>query len=324
MARTEARRRMVAVSLAALLALGSSTVGAGDPPSPNVVRLLHSSQQLTSQSQAVRKESADVYNHVRARAEGRRRDRLGTARSENFTILAAADDDFAELVLAAAETHRREIALAWLGHELPAGSENTIIRVEVTDSVDVGLAMLQTQTTSLRNQIWLNTSPKRASGSTLAHEIAHVVLGSRFDGRMPVWAAEGVSCQYDDATRIQRRRQLLCHFARTERWPSTSRLLECDSIAPADEASYTVAASLTEYLLTLADRSTFLTFVVDGKNDGWEIALRRHYQIESVSDLDVNWRRWARTTAVTPQPIAARNGHDGWVPVADAVLSTEY
>jgi hypothetical protein len=239
-------------------------------------------------------------------------------------VLTTADADVAAHVLAAAETHRREIAIKWLGRELPAGSERTIIHVEVTDETDVGLAMLDSPRTSLRNQIWLKTSPLRATGTTLAHEVAHVVLGSRFDGRMPAWAAEGVSCQYDDETRIQRRKQWLRRFARTGSWPSTSHLLTCDRIAPADEASYTLAASLTEYLLMQADRSTFLTFVADGQRDGWEVALRRHYRIASPEDLDTRWRTWVRTSESSRQPVNTRDTHDRWVPVPEVVLSTKY
>ena len=65
-------------------------------------------------------------------------------------------------------------------------------------------------------------------------------------------------------------------------------------------AAYTVATSLTEFLLTRGDRREFLKFAVDGKERGWTSALKSHYGIESLGELQRAWQQWASDKTKKP------------------------
>ena len=71
------------------------------------------------------------------------------------------------------------------------------------------------------HRVWLTTSKRRALGSTLAHEITHLVLNARFSDGMPAWANEGIASLRDDAGRSAERQKILRRFARRNEWPRT-------------------------------------------------------------------------------------------------------
>lgn len=216
----------------------------------------------------------------------------GVARSANFLVFAPPGDALAEQVLHSAERLRCEIALDWFGAELPAAERRTIIQVRPSYSEDEGLTMLTGDHAESRHRVWLTTQPRRARGTTLAHELTHVLMHSRFPHGMPAWANEGAASLQDDADRHARRRDLLSQFVCTGHWPSLQRLLGAPAITPTDERAYAVATSLTRFLLTQADRATFLNFVAAGQQVGWDAALRRHYAIDTTAELQRHWQQW--------------------------------
>ncbi|MBI3465541.1 MAG: hypothetical protein HY000_21185 [Planctomycetes bacterium] len=219
----------------------------------------------------------------------------GIAGGKNFTVLAPSGGFFARKVLDRAEALRKEIALAWLGREVPEGKEFTHINVILAEELDSGLTLLAGPGRGLpgNNQIQLETTRDRATGSTLAHEIVQVVLASRFPQGMPAFATEGIAGLYDDAERLAIRKQLVSDFARTNRWPSLEVLLQSKSIDPSNGTGYATAASLTEFLLAQGDRARFLSFVEDAGQGGWDRALAQHYRIASVRELQQRWQSWA-------------------------------
>lgn len=234
----------------------------------------------------------------------------GIAGGKNFTVLAPSGGFFARKVSDRAESLRKEIALSWLGREIAEGKEFTHINVILSDEADTGLTLLAGPGRALpgNNRIQLETTRDRALGSTLAHEIVHVVLASRFPQGMPAFASEGIASLYDDEERVSVRRQLLSEFARTNRWPSLESLLRAQSIDPANGTGYATAASLTAFFLAQSDRVRFLAFVEDGSQSGWDRALAQHYRIASVGELQQRWQLWAtRSLSQSPATRPAAN-----------------
>lgn len=216
----------------------------------------------------------------------------GTAGSANFRVTAPAGEFLADRVLDVAEQLRHDIATAWLGRELADGGDLTFIHVELCEDRDVGLALLDQGPAKPCHRIWLKTSRDRALGTTLAHEVAHVVLARQLSAAVPVWATEGVSCQYDDRARATIRQEIVARFVRTRQWPDVGELLTARSFEPTDEIAYAAAVSLTDYLVFLAGREEFVAFVTTGRDHGWDAALARHYGLENVAALETAWRRW--------------------------------
>ena len=218
----------------------------------------------------------------------------GIAGGKNFTVVAPRGDHLAEKVVARAEELRKEIALAWLGEELADGKGRTHITLELAKDKDQGLTWLCGPGRQVRgdHRMFLTTSAERATGSTLAHEVTHVVLAVRFPQGMPAWANEGIASLADDDERHETRRRLSGEWARESRWPSLEQVLYQRTIQPSDQAAYTAAASLVEFLLEKGDRRALVGFVGQAQQDGWDSALRTSYGIPRVADLQRQWQEW--------------------------------
>ena len=226
------------------------------------------------------------------------------AHSENFIVLAP-DPSAAEEVLARAEQYRKEIAVEWLGQELPPSVGRTTINVEFVDGEDRALTWPAEGPSRKYHKMWLTSSRDRAAGSTLRHEIAHVVLHTRYPDMLPAWADEGIASLYDDPRRQETRRGILAWYAQTGNWPGLREVLQSKQIPADDQASYSVAASLAEYLLSRAGKHVLLAFAVAGNDrQDWDAALAQHYGISSVADLERQWRTWA-AAGKTPAAVTA-------------------
>lgn len=229
------------------------------------------------------------------------------AHSDNFLVVAP-DRQAAEAVLAAAEQHRRDLAVEWLGEELPPSVGMTVIHVEFSDQADKGLAWpIDTPARSL-HKLWLVGRPEKVVGATLRHEITHIVLATQFPGRLPAWADEGAASLQDDPERRAVRSRLLAWWAETGNWPRLEAVFAKSTISPGDQASYAVAASLTEFLLNRGGKARFLRFAMDGKAAGYPAALMHHYQIAGIGALETQWQQWVRQGCGASATAASEGG----------------
>lgn len=223
--------------------------------------------------------------------------------NQNFTVFTPAPakselgDAFAERVLQRAEEYRLEIAEEWLGEPLADGLGKTTINVKFSSDDDSGLTWAKESSASKIHMLYLRTSPERALGSTLKHEMAHIVLATRFPHphRLPAWLEEGIASRYDDPGRHTQRSEALTRLARQRNWPRLEDVLFNANITAADEVAYTVATSLVEMLLSRADKKTLLEFGAKASED-LEPALRHHYEITSVGELQSMWQEWVQKT----------------------------
>jgi hypothetical protein len=223
-------------------------------------------------------------------------EQIRTVSSQNFIVRAPSRAD-SKAVLARAEELRRDLATFWLDEELVAGDGPAIISVKYRDDLDRGLMFPIDSKSRTHHYVMLDTSRELALGSTLAHELTHVVLATRFGDSLPAWANEGAASMQDDSERMAIRRRIVARFAQSGAWPDLRAVLEAKNITPDDQESYAVAASLTEYLLAHAGRAELLRFAVAGKQEGYDQALRDHYGIEGVKVLAEQWRNWAGLNA---------------------------
>lgn len=235
-------------------------------------------------------------------------EKLRTVGSPNFIVRAPSRQD-SKAILAKAETLRRDLANFWLGSELKDGQGPAILSVRYRDDIDEGLMFPINSKSRSHHYVMLDTSRELAQGSTLAHELTHVVLVTEFGDGLPAWANEGAASMQDDAERIAIRRRIVARFAQSRVWPDLDAVLKADVISRDDQEAYAVAASLTEYLLAHAGRAEFLRFAVAGKSAGYDQALRDHYGIDGVKALAAQWKNWAGLNARitrSPSPRSAK------------------
>ncbi|MGD9633519.1 MAG: hypothetical protein AB7G28_05975 [Pirellulales bacterium] len=229
----------------------------------------------------------------------------GYASDANFLVYSPkakseeAEQRYAQSVLAEANRFRKEFALEWLGEELPTGAGRSVIYIDFSTVEDRGLTWAKDHPDRLLHNVYLSTSPSRAAGSTLRHEIVHTVLATRFahPKRLPPWAEEGIACRFDDDARKAARNQQTAFWARTGRAPNLALLLEMPDLKALDESGYAAAASLVSFLLTRGDKQEVVRFAADGQALGWEAALRSHYGIQSYAELQSGWQAWLADTS---------------------------
>ena len=131
----------------------------------------------------------------------------GFVHNENFVVFTESGlsrqvtQDFAQSVLVKAEEYRKQISQEWFGEQLPRGIGRTTINVSFSDDRDAGLTWAVDHPDRKLHTIYLYTTAEQAVGSTLAHEVAHAVLATRFPHphRLPAWVEEGIASQYDNA-----------------------------------------------------------------------------------------------------------------------------
>lgn len=225
---------------------------------------------------------------------------VGFATSDNFAVYSpdrlsrTEDQKFAETLLQKAEQFRREVAIEWLGSELPAGAGESAIYLEFTSMVDRGRTWAIDYPGREFHNVYLRTSPENATGSTLHHEIVHTVMATAFPhpNRLPQWVEEGIASRYDDDIRKDAREQMRRVWVRGQHFPSLTVLIEATNVRSVDEYSYAASTSVVAYLLTLADPQTLVEFARDGQSSGWDWSLRTHYQIGSIPELQDDWQGW--------------------------------
>jgi hypothetical protein len=224
----------------------------------------------------------------------------GVARTENFSVYVpdtstpGQAQQFAELLLERAEAYRAEIAKEWLGAELPAGAGRSTIYVEFSSIEDLGLTWAKDRPERNSHTIWLNTSPRLAIGETLKHEVAHAVFATKYPHphRLPSWIEEGIASRYDNEIRRDTRDQLARSWVRTGRAVRLEQVLDSSDLHSSDEYSYAAATSLVSFLLSRGDAQSVVRFAEDGERSGWIAALRAHYGIQSLDELQAQWEAW--------------------------------
>ncbi|MGI9455249.1 MAG: hypothetical protein ACR2NU_01740 [Aeoliella sp.] len=221
------------------------------------------------------------------------------ASSANFTVLAPTQR-LADMVVGHADAFRSQIAKEWLGGDLPPALHPAAISIEIDATRSFARTLIDAN--DGRHLVWLVGSEQAVTEYLLQHEVAHVVLAARYGDSMPAWANEGIASRYDNPRRHQIRQQQLAGFVSIDSWPHLDRLLDEPIRQPWD---YAAAVSLTNYLDELGGREKFLDFVRCGSERGWPIALRTHYGLDSVADLEYEWHRSVRACFAEPA-ISAR------------------
>lgn len=215
----------------------------------------------------------------------------GLSRNENFMVMAPTQE-LADRVLKAAEQFRHDVAVQWLGAPLPPSVGPAIVHVELSETRDDAFTWAKNGPDRKYHSVYLTTSLDQAVGSTLKHEITHVVLATRFPDRLPVWLEEGCAGYADDASRLKTRRAILDWFARTGNWPNLAQVLNAKKLSAADRSSYAIACSVTHFLMDRGSRQHLIAFGELVQEQGPEAALKSSYGFASIEELGEEWQTW--------------------------------
>lgn len=217
-------------------------------------------------------------------------------RTRNF-IVETADPRFAVQMAEAAEHYRRELALQWLGRELPDWRTPCPMTVRVGPNLGAGGA---TSFVFDRGDVFgwrmnIQGSSERLLDSVLPHEITHMILASHFRRPVPRWADEGAATSVESAAERHKHRQMLYQFLHSGRGIAFSRLFAMREYPTDILPLYAQGHSLAEYLIELGGRQKFIEFVGEGmKTENWPAAVERHYAARTLGELQNQWLAWVR------------------------------
>jgi len=228
-------------------------------------------------------------------------------RTQNFTCNAATRD-IAVQVCESAERYRRDLAIEWLGRELPNWGQPCPITVQVGERLGAGGA---TSFVFDRGEVfgWQMTiqgSLERVLDSVLPHEVTHTIFASHFRQPLPRWADEGACTTVEHPAERTKQQRMLIEFLQTGRGIAFSQMFAMKEYPPDVLPLYAQGHSLASYLIAQGGKHKYLQFVADGMDsENWSAELQKHYGIRNLGVLQTTWLDWvAQGSPPLAQPTA--------------------
>ncbi|GAB4131491.1 MAG: hypothetical protein Kow0040_10830 [Thermogutta sp.] len=215
-------------------------------------------------------------------------------RSANF-VIHNPDPQFAQQMGQAAEAYRKQLAVLWLGEELPNWSRPCPVTVQDGPGLGAG-----GQTTFIfdRGEVYgwemaIQGSRERLLDSVLPHEITHMILASHFRRPLPRWADEGAATSVEHASEREKHRRMLIHFLRGRRGIPFNRMFAMEEYPRDIMPLYAQGFALADYLIQEGGHRRFVQFLEDGLAGGdWHATVRKYYGYEELGDLQTQWVAW--------------------------------
>ncbi len=242
-------------------------------------------------------------------------------RTANF-VVQTADPRLAKQFGDAAEKYRKELAVAWVGKELPNWSAPCPMTVQVGANLGAGG---ETSFVFDRGEVFgwrmsIQGSAQRVLDSVLPHEITHMIFASHFRQPLPRWADEGGASSVEHQEEKAKHQRMLLTFLRTGRGIAFNQMFAMTEYPRDIMPLYAQGFTVVEYLIQIGGRRTFVDYVGEGlRTNDWSAATDHYYSIANLGDLQKVWLAWVAKgyPAVAPA-VASRNGALSAVALASA------
>jgi RNA polymerase sigma factor (sigma-70 family) len=239
-------------------------------------------------------------------------------RSKNFVVRGASAELCTEIANAA-EQHRKVLAVAWLGKELPDWKAPCPIQVTVSPGGSASSTVFQFDKSFVVTGMTLNGTKERIMNSMLPHEVTHTVLADHFQRPLPRWADEGAAVLSETASDQDRHRQDVVQILKEGRAIRLAHLFGMTDYPSEVATLFAQGYSVTRFLVERKDRAGYLEFVKTGMRGGWDAAANRCYELADVAEMEKAWLDWLRREHNKP-PAAKEEPLSQAVPI-DALIS---
>ncbi len=217
-------------------------------------------------------------------------------RTQNF-IVTASTPQLAQEICESAEAYRRNLAIEWLGADLPPWQEPCPITANVSPQLGAGGAtsFMFDRGRPFGWTMTIQGSRERVLDSVLPHEITHTIFATHFGRPLPRWADEGACTTVEHLSERSKQQQMLLTFLTTGRGIAFNQMFAMKEYPPDVMPLYSQGYSLARYLIAQGGKPKFVEYVGDGMNwNNWTAATKKHYGFNSLSDLQVTWLDWVR------------------------------
>lgn len=227
------------------------------------------------------------------------------AHSPNFIVFASTPQ-FAAQVSQAAEDYRSKLAVYWLGKELPTWSQRCPVHVTASPRLGAGG---ETRFSPIPGGVgnWMmqvQGTEERVLDSVLPHEITHTIFATHFapynklppfDRYLPRWADEGACTTVEHEEEKRKHQHFLQDFLRTGRGIAFNKMFSLKDYPKDILPLYAQGHSVVQFLLDQGGPRKFIGFLEEGMSNGaWQVAMNKHYEYETIGELQTQWNRWLR------------------------------
>jgi len=225
-------------------------------------------------------------------------------RTENFLVESMSASCDAPAMADSCESWRKRLQAKWLGSET-AATWSPPCKVVVHGRRETYRAAVGPGSDQSFGSSWIDSREGRILGrridllidgqgavSALGHELTHAVMADAFPGKAPpAWANEGAAVLADshDKQRLHKRdldasfrRQTAFHCAELlalNHYPAPHRI----------PAFYGQSASIIAFLGEVGGSEKLVPFIKDAADQGYDRALKEHYGIQGIADLQRRW-----------------------------------
>ncbi|MFK7767403.1 MAG: hypothetical protein AB8B55_09300 [Mariniblastus sp.] len=228
--------------------------------------------------------------------------------SQNF-IVRASDAQLARKVSSEAERFRRELAIEWLGKELPAWDQKCPITVEIGRHAggETSFAFMTNGTRRGNPTDWrmkIFGPPDRLLDAVLPHEVTHTIFATHFGQPLPRWADEGACTTVEHASERKKNHRMLMDFlsASPSRGIPFNRMFTMRNYPHDILPLYAQGYSLAKFLILQKGKRKFLDYISEGLENetrmqelqAWNAATDDFYGYSDLSELQLAWLGWVR------------------------------
>lgn len=217
--------------------------------------------------------------------------------SQNFIVFAN-HPEWAQEVVQVAEQLRSDLAVYWLGTELPAWPQRCPLHVNDAENLGAGGETRFALQRGVPGNWMMSVqgTRQRILDSVLPHEITHTIFATHF-GRtgkyVPRWADEGASTTVEHEAEKRKHRHFLQQFLKTGRGLAFNEMFRLKEYPQDILPLYAQGHSAVQFLLDQAGPRHFIKFLEMGmQTENWPAALQQHYAYQSIGDFQVSWNRW--------------------------------
>lgn len=244
--------------------------------------------------------------------------------TQNF-VVTAPDQQLASQAAQLAEKYRRDLAIEWLGQELPPWKEKCPVQVEIGPHAggETSFAFMDGRKSQpVGWQMRVFGPPARILDSVLPHEVTHTIFATHFGQPLPRWADEGACTTVEHESERAKNHQLLMQFltSKPSRGIPFNRMFTMKQYPGDILPLYAQGYSVAKFLIALKGRRAFIDYIEDGLEREafrpgypqiWDEVTRAHYGFENLSDLQVKWLTWVKAGSDINSAVAMQNGSAG-------------
>ena len=212
----------------------------------------------------------------------------------NFIIQNAPNGSLAKQFGDTAEQLRKDMAVLWLGHELPNWYAPCPVTVKVGNYSAGGETSMQFDKGEVFDwDMRIQGSAEAILTAVLPHEITHTILASHFRRPSPRWFDEGAATLVENDKERQNYRRLLYQYLRSGRGIPFNRMFRMGEYPDDQMPLYAQGFSLAEFLIMQQGHRHYVDFAAKGmKTSNWPQAVGDYYGYENLGELQDKWNRW--------------------------------